>query len=138
MLTFNEIKKKENLARSHIVYHCLLSSHYLFCWKLFNLIVNGRIKSKCICHSINYFVLLFVIFMFSLQIFMAAKKVFCAAIAILFLAAVFIQQTEAGKMKKIIIASVIANSLKPRFIPLPIPIPFKLKINKGEKIVPYP
>ncbi|GIY49685.1 hypothetical protein CDAR_95601 [Caerostris darwini] len=69
---------------------------------------------------------------------MLKMKFVMVAVAILFLIALMSQHTEAGKMKKLLAAAVIAKSLKPRFIPLPIPIPFKLKINKGEKIVPYP
>ncbi|CAL1273735.1 unnamed protein product, partial [Larinioides sclopetarius] len=60
------------------------------------------------------------------------------AIAILFMIILIGRQAEAGKMKKLIKAAILAGSLKPRFIPIPIPIPFKLKINKGERIEHYP
>ena len=69
---------------------------------------------------------------------MLPKQIFFIAFATIFLSAVFVQRAEGGKIKKIILASVIGNALKPRFVPIPIPIPFKLKIKKGERYEPYP
>ncbi|XP_054714154.1 prismalin-14-like [Uloborus diversus] len=69
---------------------------------------------------------------------MLRKSAIIATMAALLLTSVIIQQVEGGKLKKLIAASVLAGALKPRFVPLPIPIPFKLKIPKGDKIVPYP
>ncbi|XP_035211674.1 prismalin-14-like [Stegodyphus dumicola] len=69
---------------------------------------------------------------------MLGMRIISLAMAVLFLTALVNQQVEAGKIKKLIAASVIAGALKPRFVPVPIPIPFKLKIHKGDKVVPYP
>ncbi|KAG8195772.1 hypothetical protein JTE90_004778 [Oedothorax gibbosus] len=68
---------------------------------------------------------------------MLRSKIFKVTLAVLVLTAVFYEAQAHRSMKKLMIASVIAKALKPRFVPLPIPIPFKLKINKGERVEPY-